>query len=396
MQSIEAPVEVPVAPPITRRRSDVDIVTHTGPGTPAGEYMRRFWQPVMLSDELQSGRAKPVNLLGDLFTVFRADDGSVRALEGRCAHRGVQLSVGTVEKDKIRCLYHGWVYDSTGQCVERPAEREPNACTQIRIRDFPVHEAYGLIFLFVGSGEAPSPPRFLEFDDPGVLEPYSYERACNYFQNIDNGVDETHLAFTHPDSQFDILNYSVPEISAEETDYGLIQYGKRSDGAVHQAHFLMPNMLTFVWPASQDPAVDGWARYVSWRVPIDDMRHRTFVVEHFHVKEGKEEEFRGRRKALREQTAALSSRSEVCREILAGNSRLIDYVSRPDYVQLGDDVVQCAQGAIQDRSTERLGRSDVAVAMVRRMWVRELRTLESGGEPTVWKYPERLPRPHST
>lgn len=380
----------------TKRGSELDVVTHTGPGTVAGAYMRQFWHPVLLGEELKAGSAMPVHFLGELFTLYRDTDGVAHALDGRCAHRSVQLSVGTVERDSIRCLYHGWRYDSTGQCVERPAEADPGACANIRLRSFPVHEALGLVFLYVGTGDAPARPLFPEFADPGVIEAYSYERECNYFQNIDNGVDEAHLPFVHQDSFFDVLNYSVPEISAEETGYGLIQYAKRSDNVVHQAHFLMPNMLMFVYPASDDPAVGGWARYISWRVPIDDNRHRTFIVEHFEVKAGKAEEFRRRRAELRERLAALPSRTDVTREILAGKSRLRDHASRPDYVLLGDDVAQCAQGTIQDRSTERLGRSDVAVAMTRRIWMRELKALESGGELKNWVIPDRLLRPHTS
>jgi len=374
-------------------RIDVQVMTQTGPGTLAGRYMRRFWQPALLSEELVSGRAMPVRIMGEDLTIYRGEDGVAYAVASRCAHRGTQLSVGFVEGNRIRCLYHGWQYDGSGQCVERPAERDPHACGNIRIRSYPVVEYLGLVLVYLGEGNAPAPLSFPEFAAEGVREASFYERGCNYFQNVENGVDEVHIAFTHRQSLFQVLNYSVPEMGAQETKYGLVQLAKRSDGKVNQAHFMMPNMLTFTYPASNDPAVTGWALYLSWRVPIDDARHKTFIVEHFNVKADDVEGFRARRQARRESIAALQPRAQVSAAILAGKAHLMDYVDRPDYLHLGDDVTQRAQGIVQDRSAERLGRSDVAIVMLRRLWARDLATIESGGEPTAWEYPTSLPRP---
>src|SRR5438046_7161708 len=93
-----------------RPASFVDI-EHVGPGTPAGSWLRRFWHPVYRSEDLEPGRAKPVRLLGEDFTLYRGESGDVHAVAFRCAHRGTQLSTGWVEGDTIRCFYHGWVSD---------------------------------------------------------------------------------------------------------------------------------------------------------------------------------------------------------------------------------------------------------------------------------------------
>jgi len=196
----------------------------------------------------------PVRIMGEDLTIYRGEDGVAYAVASRCAHRGTQLSVGFVEGNRIRCLYHGWQYDGSGQCVERPAERDPHACGNIRIRSYPVVEYLGLVLVYLGEGNAPAPLSFPEFAAEGVREASFYERGCNYFQNVENGVDEVHIAFTHRQSLFQVLNYSVPEMGAQETKYGLVQLAKRSDGKVNQAHFMMPNMLTFTYPASNDPA----------------------------------------------------------------------------------------------------------------------------------------------
>ena len=96
---------------------EIDYV-HTGPGTLAGKYLRRFWQPVYVSSELKAGYAVPIRIMGEDFTLYRGASGAAYVVDFRCAHRGTQLSVGWVEQDCIRCFYHGWKYDGGGQCVE--------------------------------------------------------------------------------------------------------------------------------------------------------------------------------------------------------------------------------------------------------------------------------------
>src|SRR5581483_409 len=132
---------------------------HTGPGTPAGAWFRTFWHPIYRSTDLPAGRARPVRLMSEDFTLYRGESGEPHLVAFRCAHRGTQLSTGWVEGDELRCFYHGWKYDGAGQCTEQPAEPEP-FCSRIRIRSYPVQEYLGLIFAYLGEGEAPAMPRF--------------------------------------------------------------------------------------------------------------------------------------------------------------------------------------------------------------------------------------------
>ncbi|MGH7928781.1 MAG: Rieske 2Fe-2S domain-containing protein, partial [Candidatus Binatia bacterium] len=90
----------------------------TAPGTLAGRYMRKFWQPVYRAEDLLPGKAKPIRIMSENFTLYRGSGGTSHVVGFRCAHRGTQLSAGWVEGDSIRCMYHGWLYNSTGQCVE--------------------------------------------------------------------------------------------------------------------------------------------------------------------------------------------------------------------------------------------------------------------------------------
>ena len=258
-----------------------------------------------------------------------------------------------------------------------------------------MREYLGLVFVYVGDGEVPELPRFPEFEEPGVCDAYFYERECNFFQNLENGVDEAHLPFTHRKTFFDVLNRDVPLIGAKETEYGLIQTGTRRDGTVRMTHALMPNMLTFAHPSSDDLAVTDWALYLSWRVPIDDTRHKSFIVEHFKVMPGDEEAYKTRRREqkLKQKAVGLASITEVGDVILKGKARLSDFADRPDFVNIQDDVAQRAQDVNQDRSAEWLGRSDVAVVMLRRLWARELTAVARGLAPTHWRYPLKLERP---
>lgn len=369
------------------------IVTRTGPGTLAGAYMRRFWQPVWRAEDLPKGAALPVRIMGEDFTLYRGESGAAHAVAHRCAHRRTMLSAGFVEGDCIRCLYHGWKYDAAGQCVEQPAELDEQFAANVRIRACPTHEHIGLIFVYLGEGEAPPPPRFAEFDaSGGLLNANFYSRACNYFQNIENGVDEAHLPFTHRRTIFDNLNRDVPRIEAEERPYGLVQLAIRSDGTVRQQHLLMPNILTMSLP-SQDFAETDWRIYISWRVPVDDENHKTFMVERLALKPEAVEPYRARRAEEARKLAALPPAEEVTRAILAGRMRLHDAAERPDFLNIQDHVAQVGQGAIEDRNEECLGRSDRAIVLLRKLWEQDLRAHGEGRAPRRWVYPDRLDRP---
>src|SRR5262245_51254075 len=184
----------------TMRSADYSDYAHTGPGTLAGRYMRRFWQPVYLGADLPAGHAKPIRVMSEDFTLYRGESldapvstrPEVHLLDFRCAHRGTQLSTGWVEGDCIRCFYHGWKYDGSGQCIEQPAE-DASFASKVKVRSYPCEEYLGLIFAYLGDGAPPQLPRYPEFEAEGVLQAGTYTRYCNYFNNIENSADEVHL-----------------------------------------------------------------------------------------------------------------------------------------------------------------------------------------------------------
>src|SRR5688572_19118981 len=219
---------------------------HTGPGTLAGQYLRRFWQPVYRAEDLPPGHAKPIRILGEDFTLYRGEGGTPHVVAFRCAHRGTQLSTGWVEGDCIRCFYHGWKYDATGQCVEQPAE-EPAFVDRVRLRSYPTRDYMGLVFAYLGDDAPPPFPHYPQLEGEGVVETHAYVRECSYFNSIENNMDEAHIPFVHRSSTFTAsgLNEALPEISGEETEYGIIRYGQRPNTPARIVHLVMPNLLVF-------------------------------------------------------------------------------------------------------------------------------------------------------
>jgi len=358
----------------------VDFV-HTGPGTLAGRYMRMFWQPIFRAEDLKAGRAVPVKMMSEDFTLYRGQGGSPHLLEFRCAHRGAQLSIGRVEGEELRCLYHGWKYNAEGRCVEQPAEVKP-FCENIQLRSYPVYEYLGLIFAYLGEGKPPAKPVFKEFEDDGVvLVPPTYVVPCNYFNQIDNNGD-MHAPFTHSD----MMNFDGPptlrEVIAEETDWG-VTWHERHGAARRTTHFIMPNLMQSKRvPMSKSNGEE--TDVLSWMIPIDDEHHKRLEV-YF----GRSTEEEARRYMERFQN--LERVPELGDAVLAGRLQLpdIDDWAR-SRVQIQDYLVLVGQGAIPDHGREHLGRTDVLVLLRRKIWERELRAVAEGKPLKQWKKPQRL------
>jgi len=357
----------------------LDDVEKTGPGTLAGRYLRRFWHPVMIASQLQPGKARPLHVLGESFTLYRGTDGIARVTDFRCPHRGTQLSTGTIEGESIRCLYHGWRFDGAGKCVEQPGEPQP-FLDKVRVRTYFTQEYLGLIFCYFGEGAPPPLPRYSQFDADGAVVHAEYVRDCNYFQNMENSVDEVHVAFTHRTTALDALNFAVPRIEVEETDYGLVQYGVRPGDKRRKSHFVMPNILVMQLPPEM-PSEAGWRDYVSWRVPITDEKHMSFLALHAKVTGDAREKFLA---AWTGGPSITPSAEEIAHKILDGELSLGDVSDRPDLTVIQDHVTQIGQGVNADRNAEHLGRSDVAIVRLRRIWRRELEALAAGRPLNEW------------
>jgi 5,5'-dehydrodivanillate O-demethylase len=371
-------------------RDDWTDFVHTGPGTLAGRYLRSFWHPVCRADDLAAGRAKPIRIMSEDFTLYRGESGSPHVVAFRCAHRGTQLSTGWIEGDELRCFYHGWKYDASGQCVEQPAEPEP-FCQRIRIRSYPTEEYLGLIFAYLGAGQPPPLPRYLDFEVDGAFEIDVYTQPCNYFQTLEN--DPVYGAFVHRKAHLPRGVYGdFPEVSAEETAWGIAEHRRWLDGEFRTSQHGMPNVRHNMKRQKTVPAMPdaGWADSLYWRVPIDDESVIQFTVDLEHRTGADAELYRERRAAWLAQENEIPA-ADLAERVLAGEMSPDDlhpYAGRTPLVNAQDYIAQVGQGPIADRPHEHLGRIDAGLVLFRAIWQRELRALADGRPIKRW---ERAP-----
>ena len=265
-----------------RERPEEDAeLTHVGPGTLCGEYLRRFWQPIITSEELQD-LPRRLRIMGEDLVAFRDQSGAVGLLELHCPHRGTSLEFGLVSKKGIRCCYHGWLFDVDGKILETPGEpSESTLKDRLYHGAYPVHEYCGLVFAYMGPpDQQPAFPILDTYDLPGyqlVARP-GYIWPCNWLQVKENSMDPAHLAFLHtlPGSEgFTGDLAALGEWDYMETTAGMVYIDTRRQGDkvwVRVADFIPPNIHQF--PPNTDPLAlrTGINRPTAtrWAVPIDD------------------------------------------------------------------------------------------------------------------------------
>lgn len=376
-----------------------DLLTRTGPRTPAGELLRRYWQPVALSEELPAGGAPlAVRIMGEDLALFRDDRGRVGLLGLHCSHRGTDLSYGRVENGGLRCLYHGWLYDVTGCVLEQPGEPGGGANRgAIRHRAYPCLEAGGVIFTYLGPGEPPLLPAYEFLAVPArqrAVTKIFYQ--CNYLQGNEGNIDPVHLSFLHHYlSEAEVAMKRVvsgagttdnallgrdaaPAIEVELTDFGLRIYTLRDAGSgtryLRVTNFIMPNLSAF----GGSTVGEGYA--VHWHVPIDDRSHWKYVF--LFSRE------RALSPELREKNRAdLTADYRLTRN--AGNRYLQDRESMHTQTftgmglnfQVHDAFATETQGAIQDRTEEHLVSSDKAIVAARKLLANAIRAVQDGRDP---------------
>jgi 5,5'-dehydrodivanillate O-demethylase len=366
----------------SQRPKSVDCVS-TGPRTVAGRYLRQFWQPIYHSADLAVGRPVPLGIMSERFTLYRGESGRIHLVDAACPHRGTQLSSGWVEGDALRCFYHGWKFDGDGQCIEQPAE-DSSYCDRVKLAARPTREYLGLVFAYLGDEAPPEFPLFPEFDAfGGVIEVDSYYRECNYFQNVENALDMSHVGFVHRDNMaaYNGMGRGA-QLHSEESEWGVTYTFARTDGRLRVQQFGMPNIF-YMTALPTDPEV-GWQESLFWWVPIDDVRHMQFSIHRIPVRDDIAARVKARRQERRAKIDLPHQR--LCEQILRGRLSLRDVdKNRVDLVRLQDDIAQVGQGRIADRDRERPGRADSGVIAIRHLWSRELSALLSGGSLKSWK-----------
>jgi 5,5'-dehydrodivanillate O-demethylase oxygenase subunit len=367
------------------------VYVRTAPGTVGGRYLRHFWQPVYHCADLEPGRATPLRIMSQDFVLYRGESGTLSLIDPHCPHRAALMSLGRIEGDAIRCFYHGWKFGADGVCVEQPAEGSSFA-QKVSIGHYPTREYLGLIFAFLGDGPVPDFPRYPEFERfAGFVEIDSYARACNYFQNLENALDMSHVAFVHADNRASFAGIGDGlNLEATESSWGVTYTYARPDGEKRVQQFGMPNAF-YMTALPTDPEI-GWQESLFWWVPIDDESHVQFSLHRVPATGAAAAAIRARRQQRR--TDIVLRHQDVCEAILDGTMRLADVdPNRVDLVRLQDDLAQIGQGIVADRSAERLGRGDVGVVAIRKLWHRELTALQAATALKSWsRSPEIVPR----
>ena len=199
-------------------REDNEILTRVGPGTMMGDLMRRYWIPACLSSEIAEPDGPPVRvrLLGEDLVAFRDTTGRVGLIEESCPHRGASLFYGRNEECGLRCTYHGWKFDVTGQCVDQRSELHPFA-QRIKITSYPVHESGGIVWTYMGPAGTMTP--FRDFGTESLPVPLVGANKeviyCNWVQSMDGDLDTAHISNLH---QFDAID-DVPDDGTDKPGY---------------------------------------------------------------------------------------------------------------------------------------------------------------------------------
>ena len=180
-------------------REQNELLCKTDRGTPGGEFMRRYWQPVGLSNDFTpGGKPKQIKVMGEDLVLLRDDKGRPGVLGLHCSHRLTSLAYGRVEDGGIRCPFHGWLYSVEGRCLEQPAEPEPY-CEKVNHLSYPCEELGGLIFTYMGPQD--KKPLLARYEvlvrEDGSRKADSYDINSNYLQNVEGAVDSVHFSYLH-------------------------------------------------------------------------------------------------------------------------------------------------------------------------------------------------------
>ena len=354
------------------------LLTDVSPGSPCGEYLRRYWQPFLLSSELRDVPL-PVRLFGEDLVVFRDRSNSIGLLHRHCAHRGASLEFGIPAERGIRCCYHGWQYDIDGTILDTPAE-PPTSRIKASFRQgaYAVEEMHGLLFAYMGPPEAkPELPVYDSFSHPADtrIAPFRLSLPCNWLQIVENGADPMHNAFLHAimssTGQFSDAFKILPVLDYPQTPLGFLAMATRKVGRrvfVRASDMMLPNVGQF--PSGGNTAEhDECATrpgITRWVVPVDNENS-------FYIGLGYVNSHNSRQRPVSVDSFGVGKMPVL------GQTADRPYEERQR--EPGDYDAVVSQGAIVNRKSEHLGTSDRGVALLRRLLTQAIRAVQEGRSP---------------
>ena len=379
-------------------RDDVELLIRTGPGTPMGNLMRRYWVPVMLSAEIAEPDCPPVRvkILGERLVAFRDSKGRPGLVDEFCAHRGASLFLGRNEECGIRCSYHGWKYDITGQCVELPSV--PQLAPKMKIKAYPCIERGDILWAYMGPSEKKPAAPELEWCMLPSTHRFLSKRLqqTGYLQAMEGGIDTTHASWVHRyeleqdpmHKHAEANKYIKADRNAVfdivEAPHGLTIFGRRNGEP--NSHYWRITQWIFPWftliPPFGPHALGGHI----W-VPIDDENCWAWSIN-----------FLPERPLPHEELQAMKEGKGIHVKYVPGtfkplanpeNDWLIDRTaqkSKRSYsgvegFSIQDASLQESMGPIQDYSREHLVSTDKPIVMARRKLAEAAHNLEKGIEP---------------
>lgn len=355
-------------------------LTCVGPDTPMGRLLRWYWHPVAACVQLDENPVRRVRLLGESLVLYRNRQGGLGLLAESCAHRGVKLVLGIPENNGLRCPYHGWLYDESGQCLEMPAESDDSSFpSRVRIEAYPVQELSGLVFAYLGPQPAPLLPRWDVLVCDNVLRDIGLQVVpCNWLQMQENDLDGAHAPWLHhhfsdyvlervgradlqrgpgsdslATSQLGGYDRATDRYNWELCDVGVLNYVKTQNGWRPSRPSIFPNINSF-------------QTLLMYRVPMDDTHTLHVTITAYPQPPGEA--------AHQEQVPYYDIPASLDGD---GNAIWSELDTNG-----GQDVAAWAsQGPIANRERERLGESDKGIILFRELLQRQLSVVEDGGEP---------------
>jgi phthalate 4,5-dioxygenase oxygenase subunit len=388
-------------------KEDNEVLCRVGPGTPMGNLLRQYWFPAMPSYELPSPDSPPkkLRLLGEDLVAFRDSTGEVGVLAQACPHRGASLFFGRNEEAGLRCVYHGWKYDTTGQCIDMPSEpAESNFKTKIRATAYPARDVNHMVWIYMGPRATPPPfPTFevLTLPPEQVNEPSIMMEEANWFQNLEGDIDSSHIDYLHsrvrlvaPNEVQDFVRDRAPKLTVMPTEYGAFYSGKRrwdegkSWHRITQFIFPFHTMIAASNPNSVSlrsfvPLDDHYAMLISQNASLsgpisDEQRARTrdaFSLSGGYVSPTSDPRSRYYTTANKDndynRDFEVERTAQFCGIPFAGNLQdraMTELMCNEDGIE-----------PIYDRSKEHLGTTDSMVITVRRLYIRAARALQEEG-----------------
>jgi phthalate 4,5-dioxygenase len=377
------------------RKEQNDLLTQTGPGTSGGKLFRSYWLPALLAEELPENECPPVRvkLLSERLLAFRDTQGRYGLIDEFCAHRGVSLWFGRNEDNGLRCPYHGWKYDHTGQCIEVPSEpAESGFCQKIKLKSYPLVERGGVLWTYMGPPDQQPPLPEWEFATVPADQSFMSKRVqeSNWLQAMEGGIDSSHVSFLHrgdlssdplfkgaKGNQYNLKD-SRPVFEVVESSGGLYIGARRNAENGHYywriTQWVMPS-FTMIAPRGNHPMHGHF-----W-VPIDDENCWTWSFDYHPIRNLTETEVQ----AMRDGKGIHVKYVEGTFRPLANkdNDYLIDRAAQKagrtysgvEGIAMQDASLQESMGPVVDRAKENLVSTDNGIIMARHRLLRSVKAL---------------------